>query len=290
MEPFLCELFVDYGGKLPSGCIQFDIRYGYGKQRERKKLYGNGGKEKLGFDIRFTYCGIAELYLKKLRIYDYFFLQSVQKKIMEELRVMVFPREKFINIRIWGAEEENQKENNDMTFMQMRNEEAYRIREYREGDLSKQIHWKLSARAEKALVREYDAQGENAAELFLDLRGYDAAHRKDKDAFYELLSALLLGLLRKKEKIRVCWYRGGRCDMEITESVQCRELLGILYRMDDRNGDEQTKEGGTLQPEMDAAGLILDMRLRLFQGKNLLCQFSGERLEEELQSRQIYIF
>ena len=242
-EPVSCGLSADYRERLPAGRLRFSIRYGYGDRKKKKRLYGNAGDENT-FSICPAYCGMAELCLKEVRVYDYFFLGAVKQKISDKMRIMVFPRERALNL--WFPDARMQREPEDCRREAsglQGNGQIRQIREYREGDSPKSVHWKLSARTDRLLVREYEREEKGRAELFLDLSGHGEAKPREKDAFYELLSALLLGLLQNRDSVLVCWQEArGKRRMDITEPSRCRELLAKLYLLP--SGGETAESAG----------------------------------------------
>lgn len=287
-ETFFSEIFVNYEGEFPPGKLRLFMKYGYGEKKKRKSLCGTVN-EKTVFSVCPAYCGMAEVRLDGIRVYDSFSIGSAKRKLSDCMRVMVFPRERALDIQdLEVRNEEGPEKSTANSALVLGRDELRQIRGYREGDSPRHLHWKLSARMDELLVREYEQEDKGRAELFLDLDGQKAASLQEKDAFYELLSALLLGLLKKRASIQVCWQARdfGEGMMEITNTAQCRELLAKLYILAADNTDEA--EGGDRKQTWKnryRESLVLDSRLRLFQGSRLLYQFSKERLEEEIQKK-----
>ena len=276
-EPVLCELSVQYSGKLPSGGMGFRIGYGYGKKKKRKRLYGNGGDAT--FQIQPTYCGAVWLHLEAFWVYDYFSLGKLKKKTPHRMRVMVFPKEQALDILFPESGYRGNPEADRMGAASLAgNGEIRQVREYRMGDSSRHLHWKLSARAGQLLVKEQEHEKRRQVVFCLNLEGYGESGQQDRDAFYELLSAVVLGLLRERDGILVRWRDEDLkiSSMAITEAAQCRELLSRLYLL------EIPGEGFPADTDF-----VLDMRLGLFQGGRELYRFSQENLAEEIGKTRI---
>lgn len=272
-EPAACGLSVQCGGKLPLGGMGFQIQYGYGEKKRRKRLYGNG--ESVAFRIQPAYCGVVLLHLETLWVYDYLSLGRAKKKTSQNMRVTVFPREKALDIRFQEKECGNESEENRLGAAPLsENGDVRQVREYRKDDSFRHLHWKLSARAGQLLVKEQEQEKMRQAVLCLNLEGYGQSEPQDKDKFYELLSSVVLGLLRERDEILVKWQGGDLkiSSMAITQAPQCKELLSKLYLM---------KAPGGFPGNTDT-DIVLDIGLRLSQGGRELYQFSGERLTEEI--------
>lgn len=205
------------------------------------------------------------------------------------MQIMVFPRERVLDIQVpdIGAQGDLGA-NRAEAFAVSGSDELRQVREYREGDSCRYFHWKLSARADELLVREYEQERRGQAGLFLDLGGHGAAAPRDRDAFYELLSALIMGLLRRRDTIRVCWQGSGAEEaMEIGDFAQCRELLARLYLMTAAGDVKETEKTGGRWGQQGGETFILDTRFCLFRGDRLLYRFSRERLLSEIQDVKI---
>lgn len=320
--PFSCELAVeDMGGitrrgfhmgrilmdSFPLGGLRFSLSHGYGKTAFREKLRGSIQEKRVIFTTSMEYCGIETFTLEKVRVYDYFHLGFAGKRISDQMQVAVFPREAALNIQIkmWEQTEHFGRAGRE-DFSNGSGDEVRQIRKYREGDQRRQFHWKLSARMEDLLVKEFEREREGLTELFLDLKGYGSASLEERDGFYEVLFALLLGLLQKREQVQVSWQeeeKKRRRTMEITEPAQCRELLMRLYRLYDlqmttagvyeekigEDADRKQPEGSEKLQKAVPEGLVLDMGLSLSQGGKLIFRFSRESLEEEIRKQIVII-
>ncbi len=279
-EPVSCGLTVRYSGKLPTGGMGFLIRYGYGEKKRRKRLYGKADGQ-AAFRIVPAYCGAVWLQLEGFWVYDYFSLGRVRKKAAQRMRVMVFPKEQALDIRFpedgYGG---NPESNQAGAVALSGGGDIFQVREYRMGDSARHLHWKLSARMGELLVKEREQEKRRQAVLVLDLEGYGENRQQGRDAFYELVSAVVLGLLRVREEVCARWRDGeGRtASMEIGQASQCRELLAKLYLT------EAPGEGLSARSDTD---FVLTMEPRLFQGGRELYRFSGEDLQEEMRKARI---
>lgn len=99
------------------------------------------------------------------------------------------------------------------------------LREYHPGDRMKDIHWKMTAKTDELMVKEYD----RARDLY-----YLILPELDRDSLQDTLSvfySLGLQLLKRKELFRVALYRPGAGSFEIRKISSEEELLIALYEL-----------------------------------------------------------
>lgn len=293
----VCRVAVRNKGKLPVGRIALRLRVWYAQDSKgvEKKIYGGApcGESVLEFALCPAYCGLLLMQIDRLRVYDYLSLCSSAKRIKEEMHVAIFPCEQALRIKLadsgWdrsGALEEQTHDRPGDTFNEIR-----QIREYRVGDSSRHIHRNLSARTDRLWIKEYEKDTDLRTDVLLDLTGLSDASTPEKSAFYQLFSALVLGLLKETAAVRVHWYAVGgdnRLHADIVNEEQCRELLLLLYQTELAQ-DERPPE--TPERAEDFGGLVfrLTADLSLFAGDTLLHRFSAETLERELLEKTFVV-
>lgn len=293
--------------KKSSGHIEKNVKKGPGYTGEKaatREIYGscNRGESVFQFEITGRYCGIMTVGVVRLRVYDYLALFSASGKVQETVEMAVYPGGQALNLdRLFPGDWA------DSGFMEQTapgsgesGSEIRQLREYRSGDSGRYIHWNQSARTGRLWVKEYEKESDARACLFLDLDGLGDGDIRKRDAFYELLSALILGLLEKVRMVRVRWYDCRRkCfeEKEVGDRGQSRELLLMLYRMYQggscgemgRTGGEAMSPAETGSLEAQEAGqsfLTLDGDLRLYWKGELVCGFSARHLEDQIRGRE----
>lgn len=117
------------------------------------------------------YAGNLELRLLGIRIFDYIKLFSLRKKLNIENRVAVLPNfyemmEDYIpthnSIAVESEFFSGVKSGDDPS-------EVFAIREYREGDRIQRIHWKLSQKQDKLMIKEFSDPINCSMLIFIDL-------------------------------------------------------------------------------------------------------------------------
>ena len=199
-----------------SGCMS--LRYEFlltvgnkgGEKRRKKRLRGvlpPAGEETLWCRFETEYCGIVEICLENVKIYDLLGIfyrktrwgRTAQIKVMPEFRLM--PLEVSRRTREFQAEAQE--------FSQQRRgddpSEIYQIREYREKDSLKDIHWKLSAREEQLMVKERSFPLGCVVLIYIDYR----KEQQSEAGFSKLLenvASLSVTLAEEKVIHMAAWY------------------------------------------------------------------------------------
>ena len=289
-EAAMCRLNVHRQGRLPLG--QFRIRLQYRYDRESKAsarlLYGYRA-DALEIPVSGRYCGLLRLTIDHLRVYDYLQLFSPGRRVALDRALPVFPRE--CSLQFERAAESREATVPEESTLQRPGEsyqEIRQIREYRTGDARRFIHWNQSARTGSLWIKEYETQEEPGAALLVDVSAGQPLDAAAWDAFYELLSAVLLGLLQCSAAVQVYWYDPGsgafRCDT-VYAAPQCREVLFHLYQAE----PAAVQSKPVLPSGMEQDHLRLTSQLELYHGRVLLARFTQKNLQQEINERIITI-
>ncbi len=126
------------------------------------------GKEFI-FDMECKFRGEYEVGLSEIYIEDFLGLIKLKYKIPEPKKIIVYPRiEHLSNFSILssGSSDSQSTENGIQDNMNNIRD----IREYIAGDSYRKIHWKLTARNEKLMVKNYEGTTDANVNILLDLR------------------------------------------------------------------------------------------------------------------------
>lgn len=294
----VCRISVHNRGRLPVSRISLKLRVRYARESKskKKKIYGGGerGETNLEFQVCAEYCGLIRVQIDWLRAYDYLSLFSSKKKLKEGMWIAVFPREQTLHIEIPMSWWDESRSSGDQTVSHPGDayNEIRQIREYRTGDSNRYIHWNQSAKMDQLWIKEYEKETDSQIDVLADIKDISNVSQSELSAFYKLLSALVLGLLREVAAVRVYWYHSGRksfVSKNITNADQCRDMLFSLYQEAFEQESSQTQEvtEETLTYDQNLIKLTLD--LALFEGNMLLHQFSSKKLLQEIQETFITI-
>lgn len=220
-------------------------------------------------------CGMVSFHVSQVKIWDNLHILSVRKKLDVQWETMVMPRKMALS-RINAGWDDSP--GNFLTTQARRfgNEDVRDIREYRDGDLIRYVHWNKTAQDDRLWVKEYtDDENGQVTLVILGPKGEDQV---SDEAFYQVLYALLGTFSENAFTVLACWF-DTKSDhfrqMDISGEVKIRQLFWELYHNTPYRGKI------TLSGEF-AQSLRLTGDLCLYGPSGLLFKFTPEKLEEEL--------
>ncbi|NLK73739.1 MAG: DUF58 domain-containing protein [Clostridiales bacterium] len=126
----------------------------------------------LTLDISSNYIGNIAISLKNIKLYDYFKVFSINKRIKRDINVSILPSfYEVLNpdlgyqttIPVESEIYSNSRGGDDPS-------EVFDIREYREGDKMQKIHWKLSIKQNQLMIKEFSDPINCNILIFMDLK------------------------------------------------------------------------------------------------------------------------
>lgn len=189
------------------------------------------GKQAVTLQAGSDYCGRIKISAAKVTVYDCFGLigiscpldaaayMTVQPDTFE-MSVTMLPDSGIIDESEVYSEE---RPGNDMT-------ETYQIREYVPGDSMRQIHWKLSNKFDRLIVRDPAMPVIQNVLVFWERTG-ESGNPEAIDAQAEIIVSLCKSLLDNSIQFRVGWNDTDRNLCVMHEINNTDELVGIVPRL-----------------------------------------------------------
>lgn len=180
-----------------------------GSQKTRKVSTTVGGKKqaRARLAIKDSKVGTVIISTKEICIYDAFGLFTLKKTDLPDQATMIYPHmreaavhmEKAIETTGDGRRYSTDKPGQDVS-------EVFALREYAPGDEVRKIHWKLSSKIDKMMVRDFSLPFNYSVFLLMELtRGKEDA----VDAVVELYLSLSRALLEGGINHNLAWYDAG---------------------------------------------------------------------------------
>lgn len=240
------------------------------------------------------HCGCFVWSVTEIRMYDYFHLFCRKKKQSQNQEVQILPRIFFINLDVSGIPAYTESESSEYEE-QRRGEddsEVFQIREYQDGDTMHRIHWKMTAREGKWMVKEYGYVPGAHLLLILDFSvppGGETMQEEAMDAFLELACSLSFSLLELGCMHQIAWYDGEEQIRRVfvrteTDFYECLHML-LRTVFDEKRIDWKEAYERTYPGQCPESVFVLDSELRLWKEEKLHTDFSVLSWEERETQR-----
>ncbi len=194
-------------------------------EEKREKMWAAPGKGgKLQCLLSSGYAGQLRISVEECRVYDFLHLFYLAYRAAKDREVLVWTafvdgeeaEERFSRMEGFPGEHESRRRGVEYN-------PDYEIREYAAGDELKNIHWKLSAKQDKLMVRERLASGREKISVLLPL----GDNPDENDALMESLYGMCRLLLAKEYPVQLFW-QGGRqqlCSRYIAEPGELENAM-----------------------------------------------------------------
>lgn len=254
------------------------------------------GVTEIEIQVTSAYSGILSIELESMRVWDYLGFFSSKRKVSGGGTIIILPSQKKLDIRkkqIFLGFDNLDRESVNRPGQQP--PEIYQIKEYTPGDSIRNIHWKLTARTDELLSKEYMDEVGTELFFFIDLRSSHCSSAR-LDAFWEIISAVSLGLLASDIPHCIQWFN-------ITEK---RITSQNIKSYEDFHGMIETliitgviENQGTVPEEYmyefyqhcmnNESVLMFNTDLVLSYNENRLFEFSEEDYAQEIKKETIFI-
>ncbi len=175
------------------------------------------GQESWYVPLRTEHCGALQCSVEKGRVYDYlslFWLPLPKGNPVELLvRPLEVPPKQLPNLTHFMARRRKPKPGGGFS-------EEHELRDYRPGDSMRDIHWKLSVKTVRLLVREAQEPVREQTLLTFDLLG----NPNQGDSALEQVQWLSQWLLDHDTIHQICWIEPANCQM-VSVTIQSRDDL-----------------------------------------------------------------
>lgn len=206
-KPFPVYLQIQNRSHLPAARIRLRMRYqnqfSGEKYAETLFLPGPHGVQRVERRAVALHCGKLSMQLDEIRCYDFMGLFSCRHKPPEGNSLFILPDAEALELPLQAAPAPDPESE---LFSSNRPgsdpSEIFDIRPYREGDLMRSVHWKLSSRMDELMVKEFSLPISNAVLVLFDLFGTT----EDLDRTLDHLSSLCYYLLDNQMPHEIMWY------------------------------------------------------------------------------------
>lgn len=199
-----------------------------------------GRENTITLRLNSEYCGIQSFSLKEVRIWDYTGMAdlTVQADASAALATLpVLMDTEFSTEAVGGAGltelVEQETKGNDSS-------QIIDTRDYQPGDKLQRIHWKLSTKLDRLLVKEYGSISSNDVLVLLELYqeldtsknlSDEALSRKRFDRIFDVYYTLMEHLLLEKRPFALSWYSPSLGELKREEITSHEDGVAVLYQI-----------------------------------------------------------
>lgn len=188
------------------------------------------GRSEMSVVLSSDCCGRICAEIVSVRLYDCFWMIPVRCAASARGAVTVqpqtFPMSVFVRANINCPDESEtysqEKPGYDLT-------EVFQLRDYREGDSLRQIHWKLSTKYDRLISRDPSLPITRSLLIFWERR-VQSVSRARQDAQAEVLISLCRALLAMDVQFTIAWNEAaGRCILHPVRELD--DLVALMPRL-----------------------------------------------------------
>lgn len=239
------------------------------------------GKE-MQLELPELSAGIWSMECKKIRIYDLLDWFSVGKWKPLTAEIIQMPKKYEVNLRKALPEADSPLESEEYEIGIKGSDPSHvrEIREYQPGDRLSAIHWKLSAKKQQLMVKEY-GQPVGCGLLF----GLDADGLTEN--LLELIYSLLAGCVKQRCKLMMVWKQQKAMQHDAVEYHDIQTEEDVFSAMESLMRSNLCS-WNTEVPELSGRQLWLKEQ-RLFLDEVEIQDFSGKDLKETLLDTEVVL-
>lgn len=180
-------------------------------------------KQEAVFPVSFEKCGCYTAEIKSFYINDFLNFKKMTVKANAVYQFNVYPVAE--NYEIMGVTNELSDEEGCTTQKSNTGAQLDGIREYMQGDLLKNIHWKLSAKADELLVKEFNDSPQDSIIILTEL------YKPVLNSVLNNSFSIACSLLKQGNRVYLCWLNSGNEQLEKAMIVSMEELEQAFGRM-----------------------------------------------------------
>lgn len=182
------------------------------------------------YDMPLLFRGRYDIGVKSIRIHDLLGLFSYKINPLEKKSILVKPR--IVDIQYKDVPVARISEG-DLTsgYKEAGNDEIVDIREYVYGDSIRKIHWKLSTKLEKTMVKETRNELDNDVLVIINLEKpakMDEASLIDEDCLIEEVVSQINYLIKRNVPVKLCYFKEESFCMKASTPTEFQAIYQFL--------------------------------------------------------------
>lgn len=189
-------------------------------------------EKEFSYDITSDYIGNLSLQIEKVKFYDYLSLFVFSKKSNYRKIVSIYPNTVNASVKIrsndWFSGEAQQFSS---TVSGDDPSEVFNIREYKSGDKLNRVHWKLTSKTEKYMVKEFSLPLSDNVFVYLDLKISDTDKFDYVNSLLNSLVSLSECFLNQGITHHIGWYNSRKENYNSVRVSDNSELYSAISKI-----------------------------------------------------------
>ncbi|MCL2285366.1 MAG: DUF58 domain-containing protein [Firmicutes bacterium] len=192
------------------------------------------------FNLQTAHCGVLQVSVGNIAVHDPLGIIAKTLPVAATEQYIIIPPTGFpVDIPLMDSVANPDSEEYSASKAGMDISETYAIREYQPGDPIRSIHWKLTEKLDKVMVREFGLPIGSSVLLVLDTATEAEISPAGWDATAELFFSTTLALLQDSFRLTVGWQSaetGGFASMELLKQDDAATAIQELLLTYDKTG------------------------------------------------------
>ena len=182
--------------------------------------------------FRSARCGRIELEAGRLQVKDFLGMFKKEQKLDGSSTFTIYPERFAVDVSLSNsASAFSEGDKYSKTQVGNDSSETMGIKEYVPGEPVKNIHWKLSAKTDKLLVREFGQPVIDQVCILLDMSVSERAKAEEIDAVAEVFASVADGLIASDTEPKAGWQDPESGVLNIRSVASAEELGSVLGEM-----------------------------------------------------------
>ena len=250
----------------PKGTVQLRVTHGFEAGRETVKIHfplQAKNSTRLSLQISADYCGIVNVEIVSLRMYDMLRLFHTNiRKSKKSLPLLFLPKPVELPLEASAPPVENPESDSYADKPGDDPSELFGIREYQPGDPVSRIHWKLSFRSDTLYLKEFGAPVDKNTLLLVEYcpPSRQEGENHEANALFTMLYSIALQLTAAQHPCTIAWYHSEKDEAErfsVTDESTLHEAFRALFQAVYVMGSEETAIRYTLGTEVFSSAILL---------------------------------
>lgn len=301
-DEWVAELSIENRSFIPAPVILIHLEYfemQTGK-KEKIKVWGNAGKHGSTTVIckkEENYCGKVQVRMASVRVSDLLGLFSAEIPAVGQAEIKILPTLYMTEVTAKPVARPQESDFCEYDLSRPGNDvsEIFQIREYQAGDNLHRIHWKLSARADNMLVKDYSYPLGYRACLYLDfyMPQTEKNLRQKMDGIIQLGMALSFSMFLNKCPHFLVWTTedghleryGVRTEENLYEAMEA--VMQAKIHSGQTDWMDQYRQ--QFVDEIPEVRLMANYKLELWKKGEVLIKFHADDMQNELETFRLEV-